>query len=239
MDVLVSQSPTGRYRFYSATGDLLWLGSQDRGVAIAAFSKRYPGLRIDFNPNQPRDSKGRFTRHTGALSNTRPLHHRSVADLQRHLIDAGIDINTLSHKTRKSVLVRAIQVHSKGGSLRESGLLKPTKIKPTRIVKPVKPAPLIEPPDNAVLQHLDVRPKRHGLYDIVHKHSGYNIVSVKGKQDAHKLARSLEANVDMSFTKADADRGEYPRERIQRVIQPVLDASLKTALERIERKRKT
>jgi hypothetical protein len=50
-----------------------------------------------------------------------------ASELQKIASDEGIDIDTLSHKRRKSVLAAAIEAKRKGKDLREEGLLKAQK----------------------------------------------------------------------------------------------------------------
>lgn len=50
-----------------------------------------------------------------------------MSELQAIAKEQGIDIDTLSHKNRKSVLAKAIEAKQQGKSIRELGLLKPQK----------------------------------------------------------------------------------------------------------------
>lgn len=93
-------------------------------------------IRIDYNPNQPRDANGRWisTGGSGGGSGNRKsskggggLAAEKVSSLQKIAEDEGIDINSLSHKARRSVLVAAIEARREGKDLREAGLLKPQK----------------------------------------------------------------------------------------------------------------
>ncbi|MGL5926337.1 MAG: hypothetical protein ACRC32_25865, partial [Chroococcidiopsis sp.] len=90
-------------------------------------------IRSDYNPNQPRDARGRFSRGGGSgggggrrKSGGGGLADKKVSDLQEIAKKEGIDINKLSYKSRRSVLVSAIEAQRKGKSLREAGLLKAT-----------------------------------------------------------------------------------------------------------------
>lgn len=101
-------------------------------------------IRIDYNPNQPRDARGRWSSGGGGGGGSivEGLQKKKVSELHAIAKAEGIDVNTLSHKSRKSVLAKAIEAKISGENLREKGLLKPTKTnlreskKPTK--KPVK-----------------------------------------------------------------------------------------------------
>lgn len=96
-------------------------------------------LRLDYNPNQPRDNRGRFASGGGGGGGSSGggkkggggggLTSMKASDLQILAEAHGIDINTLSHKRRKSVLAAAIEAKKQGKDLREEGLLKPTKVR--------------------------------------------------------------------------------------------------------------
>jgi len=90
--------------------------------------------REDYNKNQPRDSRGRWSSGGGGGGKKSGgggggLASKKVSELQEIAKEAGIDPDTLSHKRRKSVLAAAIEAKRKGKDLREAGLLKPTKTK--------------------------------------------------------------------------------------------------------------
>ena len=90
--------------------------------------------REDYNKNQPRDSRGRWSSGGGGGGKKSGgggggLASKKVAELQEIAKAEGIDPDTLSHKRRKSVLAAAIEAKRKGKNLREAGLLKPTKTK--------------------------------------------------------------------------------------------------------------
>jgi len=90
--------------------------------------------REDYNKNQPRDSRGRWSSGGGGGGKKSGgggggLASKKVAELQEIAKAEGVDPDTLSHKRRKSVLAAAIEAKRKGKDLREAGLLKPTKTK--------------------------------------------------------------------------------------------------------------
>lgn len=84
-------------------------------------------IRIDYNPNQPRDARGRWSSGGSGGGVAVDLTKKKVSELHAIAKDQGIDINKLSYKNRKSVLAAAIEASKKGKSLRELGLLKPQK----------------------------------------------------------------------------------------------------------------
>lgn len=121
MTTIVVKSVTGRYH----------LKIDGRVVGI---SKHLPDdWREDYNPNQPRDGRGRWTSSGGGSRGSRGggggLANKRVSELQEIAKKEGIDVDTLSHKRRKSVLTAAIKAKRKNKNLREEGLLKPTKTK--------------------------------------------------------------------------------------------------------------
>jgi len=120
MTTTVVKSVTGRYH----------LKIDGRVVGI---SKHLPDdWREDYNRNQPRDARGRWTSGGGSRGGSRGgggLANKRVSQLQEIAQKEGIDIDTLSHKARKSVLAAAIEAKRKGKDIREAGLLKPRKTK--------------------------------------------------------------------------------------------------------------
>ncbi|NEP10873.1 MAG: GNAT family N-acetyltransferase [Symploca sp. SIO2C1] len=143
------QSATGSHHF-RCDGKLLWINrSSDPEIAIADFLSKHPSsviVREDYNPNQPRDARGRWKgggggrRGGGRRGGKRGLAAKKVSELQDIARKEGIDVNTLSHKSRKSVLTAAIKAKRRGQDLREKGLLKPTKVSSLRR-KPKKTTP--------------------------------------------------------------------------------------------------
>jgi hypothetical protein len=102
-----------------------------------------------------RDAKGRFAgcmpgtgggsrSGGGKKSGGGGLASQKVDDLQDLAKKEGIDIDALSYKARRSVLVKAIEAKRAGKDLREEGLLKATKSKrqgktPPKSTTPPKP----------------------------------------------------------------------------------------------------
>ncbi|GEM_PF-2016985 len=122
MTTTVVKSVTGRYH----------LKIDGRVVGI---SKHLPDdWREDYNRNQPRDGRGRWTSggggsRGGGRGGGGGLANKRVSELQEIAKKEGIDVDTLSHKRRKSVLTAAIKAKRKNKDLREEGLLKPVKPK--------------------------------------------------------------------------------------------------------------
>lgn len=141
--VNLTTSATGSYHF-RCDGRLLWINrSPDPEIAIASFLLKHPTsviIREDYNPKQPRDARGRWTSGGGGSrgggssrggrrgGGKRGLAAKKVSELQDIAKKEGIDVDTLSHKSRKSVLTAAIKAKRRGQDLREKGLLKPTKV---------------------------------------------------------------------------------------------------------------
>ncbi len=142
--ITLRQSATGSHHF-RCDGRLLWISKDSEPeIAIANFLEKYPTsiiIREDYNPKQPRDARGRWTSGGGGGSRSggggggrrggskKGLAVKKVSELQDIARKEGIDIDTLSHKNRKSVLTAAIKAKRKGNDLREAGLLKATKPK--------------------------------------------------------------------------------------------------------------
>ncbi len=167
----IKRSLTGKYDYYSDSQ------SDIRLVLV----------RCDYNPNQPRDEKGRWASGGGGGSgggsrsrggkkgggSAGGLASKKVSELQAIAKDHGIDIDTLSHKARKSVLSAAIEATQKGKDLREAGLLKAVKPKRERSPKP----PKIEP------TKLPVAKRRIVDLDSFVEVSKPSTVDLKGRTD--------------------------------------------------------
>jgi len=139
--ITISQSLTGAL-YFRQDERVVWISRREYKDAIASFNQRF---NTDYNPNQPRDARGRWTSGGGgsrgggrgggggSRGSSRGggggLANKRVSELQEIAKKEGIDVESLSYKNRKSVLTKAIKVNRKGQNLREQGLLKAIKPK--------------------------------------------------------------------------------------------------------------
>lgn len=130
MRAIITESSTGRYYFRSDSGDLLWLGGGNKEEAIASFSKLHPDIRLDYNPNQPRDARGRWAsggggggggatfapkKSSGGSGGGGDLGRKKLTELEAIAKEVGAATPT-KYKNRKSSWITEIEkVKGKGG----------------------------------------------------------------------------------------------------------------------------